>query len=258
LIQEQNMTLFRRLLLVVSIVVTGSLGLAAAAIAAGGGGGLPPGNYTFTDTGAFAAFGTPVAPNLAPQFIIAVDRTHSDFRPKSGPHQVFNATTVVIQISTKTINGFGCYTIPWSDFTVSKDMHSAQLHTTLTTPCGPPPPPGSGSVASSLPALARLPLAGGGGGGLPASIKLDIIWTGNGVIGTTFDKGSFQCAGYTLDRTLSGQSASVTGSGSVTAPSTGTLLPTSPADQGTGLRKTDTQMTVINVEQAACLNLQLI
>ncbi|MDQ6878965.1 MAG: hypothetical protein M3082_15005 [Candidatus Dormibacteraeota bacterium] len=251
------MTLFRRLFLVVSIVVTGSLGLAAAAIAAGGGGGLPPGNYTFKDTGAFAAFGVPVTPTGPPQFIIAVDRSHSDFRPKSGPHQVYDTTTVVIQISTAKINGFGCFTIPSSDFTVSANLQSASLHTTLTTPCGPPPPPGTGSVASSVPALHQ-PLAGGGGGGLPASIALDITWSGNGVIGTTSDKGTFNCAGYTLDRKLFGHSASVTGSGSVSAPTTGVLLPTSPADQGTGLRTTATYMNVTNVEQAACLPLQLI
>jgi hypothetical protein len=64
--------LFRRLFLVISIVVTGSLGMAAAAIAAGGGGGLPPGNYTFNYTFAFAQFGTPIPPNFAPQFVINV------------------------------------------------------------------------------------------------------------------------------------------------------------------------------------------
>jgi hypothetical protein len=70
--KERNVILFRRLFLVISIVVTGSLGMAAAAIAAGGGGGLPPGNYTFNNTCAFAQFGTPIPPNFAPQLVINV------------------------------------------------------------------------------------------------------------------------------------------------------------------------------------------
>src|SRR4029077_18404282 len=93
-------TLFRRIFLIVSIVVTGSLALAAAALAAGGGGGLGPGNYTFTHTLALAKFGPSVTGLGPPQYIVQVDRNHSDFRPISGPHVVTDATTVTIQIST--------------------------------------------------------------------------------------------------------------------------------------------------------------
>jgi hypothetical protein len=244
------MTLLRRLFLILSIVVTGSLALAAAAVAAGGGGGLGPGNYTFTQVSALAQFGTPVAPNVAPQFLISVARNHSDFRPTAGPHQVFNITTVTIQISTLAVSGFGCFTIPASNFTVSKDLQRAALHATLTTPCTGSAPPLAGVKAVS-------PLAGGGGGGgLPAAIRLDVTWTGDGVIGTTRDASTFQCAGYTLNRALIGSAASVTASGVVSAPSTGTLLSFSPADQGVSLSKTDTNMNITGVQMDACLNLQ--
>lgn len=243
------MNLFRRLFLIASIVVTGSLGMAAAAIASGGGGGLGPGNYTFADTSAFAQFGTPVAPNLAPQFVISVDRNRSDFRPSTGPHQVYNNTTVTIQISTLAISGFGCFNIPTSDFKVSSDLQSAALHTKLTTPCTGPAAPVAGANGVS-------PFAGGGGGGgLPASLRLDVTWTGDGVVGTTHDQNSFQCAGYTLNRNLDGRAASVTASGTVSSPSTGTLLSLSPADQGVSLRKTNTNMNITGIELNACFDL---
>jgi hypothetical protein len=235
LLQEQEMTLFIRLFLIGSIAVTGSLALAAAVTAAGGGGGLPPGNYTFTHTLALAQFGPSVSPNLAPQFVIQVDRNHSEFRPITGPHSVTDATTVTIQISTATINGSGCFTIPASDFTVSSDLQSAALHSTLTTPC-----------------------PSGGGGGLPDSIRLDVTWSGTGIVGITRDANSFDCAGGTINRVLFGRAAGVTASGAVSAPSTGTLLALSPADQGTDLRATNTHMNITGAQLASCAGLQVL
>ena len=237
--------MFRRIFLIVSIVVTGSLALAAAALASGGGGGLPPGNYTFTHTLALAQFG-PSVTNLGPQFMIQVDRNHSDFRPNSGPHVVTDATTVTIQISTATISSAGCFNIPASDFTVSSDLQSAALHTTLTTPCA------AATGAKGFAALA----GGGGGGGLPDSIRLDVTWTGNGIIGTTRDANTFQCAGSTTIRTLIGRAASVSAAGAISSPSTGTLLPMGPADQGTDLRDSVTHMTITAVQLDACTSLQ--
>jgi len=52
------MALSRRLGLVISILICGSLALAAAVAAAGGGGGLGPGSYSFVNTTAGAQFGT--------------------------------------------------------------------------------------------------------------------------------------------------------------------------------------------------------
>ncbi len=241
------MTLFRRLFLVISIVMTGSLALAAAAVAAGGGGGLTAGNYTFNDTSALAQFGAPVKPNLAPQFMISVDRNHSDFRPDSGPHVVTNTTTVSIQISTAAISGFGCFTIRASDFTTGTGLQSAELHTTLTTPC-------SFAVAKAAAAQQGFPLAGGGGG-LPASIRLDVVWTGNGVVGTTRDVTTSQCLGFTVNKLLNARSAAVTAVGSISAPSTGTLLPSSPADQGKSLQRSEVFMNITGAQKDACFGL---
>jgi hypothetical protein len=243
------MTLFRRLLLIVSIVVTGSLALSDAATAAGGGGGLGPGTYTFTHSLALAQFG-PSVTNLGPQFMIQVDRNHSDFRPNSGPHLVTDATTVTIQISTAALSGTGCFNIPASDFTVSSDLQHAALHTTLTTPC-------AGPVAAATGAKGFAALAGGGGGsGLPDSIRVDVTWSGNGVVGTTRDANNFQCAGSTTNRTLIGRAASVTASGAISSPSTGPLLPASPADQGTDLRDSITHMSISGAQLDACTSLQ--
>lgn len=76
------------------------------------------------------------------------------------------------------------------------------------------------------------------------------------MIGTTRDASTFQCAGYTLNRALIGSAASVTASGVVSAPSTGTLLSFSPADHGVSLSKTNTNMNITGVQMDACLNLQ--
>jgi hypothetical protein len=241
------MTLFKRLFLVLSIAVTGSLAMAAAAIAAGGGGGLGAGNYTFTDASALAQFGAPVTPNLAPQFIISVDRNHSDFRPSGGPHVVTHTTMVFIQISTTAINGFGCFKVPASDFTVGSTLQSAELHATLTNAC-------TFAEAKSGAAKAGIPLAGGGGG-LPASLRVDVVWTGTGVVGTTRDVATSQCLGFTINKLLNSHSAGVTAVGSVSSPSTGTLLPSSPADQGTSLQRSDVFMHITGAQKDACFGL---
>src|ERR1700674_1609427 len=130
------MTLLRRLVLIVSIVVSGSLALAVAATAAGSaggggkGGGLGPGEYTFTDTSASAIFGAPTAKGGTPQIVISVDRNVSSFQPDEGQDSVTKATTVTLQVNTPAITGFGCFTIEPSNFTVSKDLQKAALHTT--------------------------------------------------------------------------------------------------------------------------------
>ena len=176
---------------------------------------------------------------------ISVDR-RSDFRPYRSSSGLQQHHTVTIQISTLAISGFGCFNIPTSDFKVSSDLQSAALH--KHDPAHGPP---SGAGANGVSPFA----GGGGGGGLPASLRLDVTWTGDGVVGTTHDQNSFQCAGYTLNRNLDGRAASVTASGTVSSPSTGTLLSLSPADQGVSLRKTNTNMNITGIELNACFDL---
>ena len=228
----------RRLFFILSIVVTGSLGFAAAATAAGSPGGgkggpLGPGDYAFTDTFASATFGAPPAKGGLPQFFIKVDRNTSSFKPEEGQDSSTKDTTVSLQVATTAINGFGCFTINPSDFTVSKDLQRAALHTTLSTPCA---------------------AKGGTGGGLPDSIRLDITWAGNGVVATTRDKNSFTCAGYALDRNAVDTNAAITAAGAVSLKSV-SLWPQSAADSAT-LSSSDIRMHINGVEKDACLALQ--
>jgi hypothetical protein len=78
------MALIRKITLLVSVVVCGSLALAAAAIAAGGGGGLGPGEYTFVNTTAAAQFGVPDPLNQAPGFDVSVSRGLNSFQLENG------------------------------------------------------------------------------------------------------------------------------------------------------------------------------
>jgi hypothetical protein len=239
-----TMTLLRRLVLIVSIVVSGSLALALAATAAGtgagpvpggkGGGPLGPGQYTFTDTSASATFGAPTAKGGIPQFVISVNRNVSSFQPDEGQDSVTKGTTVTLQITTPAITGFGCFTIDPSNFTVSKDLQSAALHTTLSTPC-----PGKPS-----------------GSGLPASITLNVTWTGNGVVGNSRHTDNFDCAGYATSTNFVSHAAGNTASGSVTLQSVA-LLPRGPADAST-LSSSETRTHITGVEQLACLALQFV
>jgi hypothetical protein len=236
------MTLLRRLVLIVSIVVSGSLALALAATAAGtgagpvpggkGGGPLGPGQYTFTDTSASAIFGAPTNKGGIPQFVISVDRNVSSFHPDEGQDSVTKGTTVTLQITTPAITGFGCFTIDPSSFTVSKDLQTAALHTTLSTPC-----PGKPS-----------------GSGLPASIRLDIAWAGNGVVGNSRNSNNFECADYSTSTDFVAHAAGNKASGSVTLQSV-SLLPQGPADAST-LQSSETHTRISGVEQAACFALQ--
>ena len=235
------MTLLRRLVLIVSIVVSGSLALALAATAAGsagpvpggkGGGPLGPGHYTFTDTSASATFGAPTATGGIPQFLISVNRNVSSFQPDEGQGSVTKGTTVTLQITTPAITGFGCFTIDPSNFTVSKDLQSAALHTTLSTPCPGKP----------------------GGSGLPASITLDVTWAGNGVVGTSRNNNNFECVDYATSTNFVAHAAGNTASGSVTLPSVA-LLPQGPADAST-LSSSETRTHISGVEEPACFALQ--
>jgi hypothetical protein len=234
------MTLLRRLVLIVSIVVSGSLALALAATAAGGtgtgtggkGGPLGPGQYTFTDASASATFGAPTAKGGIPQFLISVNRNVSSFQPDEGQDSVTKGTTVTLQITTPAITGFGCFTIDPSNFSVSKDLQTAALHATLSTPC-----PGKPS-----------------GSGLPASIRLDVTWAGNGVVGTSRNTNNFECADYALSTNFVAHAAGNTASGSVTLQSV-SLWPQGPADAST-LQSSETRTHITGVEQAACFALQ--
>lgn len=74
----------RRLVLVISIVVSGSLALAAAVLAAGSGG-LPPGQTLFSEMSANASFGGKGGPPEASPFSSIRASTPSSLRTPPAP-----------------------------------------------------------------------------------------------------------------------------------------------------------------------------
>jgi hypothetical protein len=208
------MVLIRKIALVISIVFCGSLALAAAALAAGGGGGLGPGVYSFSSKNAYATFG-PGSPT-SQGFSVSVDRGLNSFRPKDpkGPRTVLNNTIVSLSLFDDAGNySYGCFIINPADFTVSSDLQTARVHTTLTAGeiC-----PGFGSPVTGKGAS---PLAGGGGGGtdLPLPISLDMTWTGMGVTSTGSDRSTYQCLAYNTQFNTAFSSSNANASGSMSA-----------------------------------------
>src|SRR5260370_14478744 len=124
---------FRRLAIVLSIVFCGSLVMAAAWFAVGG---LGPGKYTFHSSSANAFFGmgkkggTPSA-----SWSVSVNQGLNSFKPThpGGPRIVNDSTMVfVTEFDANGSGGFGCFIVPNGDFTVTRELQSAALHTTLT------------------------------------------------------------------------------------------------------------------------------
>jgi hypothetical protein len=207
------MPVLKRFALVVSIVFGGSLALAAAAIAAGGG--LAPGDYVFTSVSANAEFGLAKGgPSDQPSISVFVNRGLNSYEPEhpKGPSTVTNSTMVQLSIFTPTGGVGGCWVINPSDFTVSNDLRTAKLHTTLTADnvC-----PGLGAPVTGKSGAA--PIAAAGGGSIALPITLDVTWTGLGATSVERDRGTFRCLSYSADSTnvfhLSGATASATVSG---------------------------------------------
>ena len=210
------MVLLRKFALVVSIVFCGSLALAAAVVAAGGGGGLGPGVYSFSSKDASATFGTLKGGPPSEGFSVSVDRGFNSFRPKDpkGPRTVMNDTIVSLSLFDDAGNySYGCFIINPADFTVSKDLQTARVHTTLTASeiC-----PGFGAPVTGK---GVSPFAGGGGGGtdLPLPISLDITWTGMGVTSTGSDRSTYQCLAYNTQFNTAFSSSNGTASGTMSA-----------------------------------------
>jgi hypothetical protein len=203
------MSLIRRIALVVSIVFGGSLALAAAVVAAGGGGGgLDPGVYTFANKDASANFAN---------FSLDVNQGLNSFRPRDpkGPRTIMNSTIVNLSLFDDSGNAtFGCFMINPSDFTISTDLQTARVHTTLTADevC-----PGFGAPVTGQ--SGKSPFAAGGGGGtdLPLPINLDVTWTGLGVTSSGTDRNTFKCLGYDTVFTSSFHSSDANASGTVSA-----------------------------------------
>ena len=119
------------------------------------------------------------------------------------------STTVFLVVFTPTSSDSGCYVLTNpTDFTINKNLQSAALHTTLTSAelCpGYASPVGKGGA----------PGVDGGGAGLPASIRVDVTWSGLGVVATSHDKSSFQCLQYNLDGTFTMRTSNASATGTI-------------------------------------------
>lgn len=229
----------RRLVLVFSIVVTGSLALAAAAYAAGGGFG--PGKYSFSGTSANATFGGGKGGPPTPSVSVYVNQGYNSFQPMhpKGPRIVSYSTMVQFMEFDPTTGtgGFGCFVVPAGDFSVSKDLQSATLNATLTADetC-----PGFGTPVAGNPNAAGY-AGGGGGGGLNLPITVNVTWTGGGVVSTSQDRSSFQCLAFSEDGTDTFKDS--TGSASGTTSALSGLLTTDFADVSSSVSSLDVKGT---------------
>jgi hypothetical protein len=242
---EGQMILLKKLALVVSVVFGASLVLAAAVVAATGGD-LGPGSYSFTSKEAGATFGTPKGgPSSQQGFSVIVDRGLNSFRPKDpkAPRTVLNTSIVSLVIFDDAGDAtFGCFIINPSDFTVSNDLQSAKLHTTLTADqvC-----PGYGSPVTGT--KGAPPFGGpGGGAALPLPISLDFSWTGAGVAVTGTDRSTTQCLDYSTQFNSSYQSSSASASGTISAIAGSFNTPNA------GVTSSDIKATIKGTPKPAC------
>jgi hypothetical protein len=201
----------RRLVLVFSIVVCGSLALATAAFGAGGG--FVPGQTIFSETNANAFFGG--AKGGPPQgFYVYVNQGLNSFEPEDGVTTITRGTMVQLTVFSGSAVGGACYTIPESDFVVSRNLQSATLSTTLTDAnmCK-----GKGSPAIGGAAVA--PLATNGVMPptltLPPSIRLNVTWTGNGVTGVQRTQTTSTCLDYSTESSRTSRAATSTAAGTI-------------------------------------------
>lgn len=206
------MTRLRRFAVAVSLVFGSSFVFAAVGIAAGGF--LDPGDYVFTNVSASASVG--MAKGDPPDQVgvdIFVNRGLNSFRPAhhKGPGTVTRSTMVQLSIFDSTGGAFGCFVVPPADFTVSSNLQSASLHTTLTVDnvC-----PGVGEPVTGKPDAAAGP---GEGGGLPLPITVNVTWTGLGATGTGRDHGTFQCLNYSTQQSNVSRGSIATATGTLSA-----------------------------------------
>lgn len=203
---------FRRLSLAFSIVLCGSLALAAAAIAAGGG--LGPGNYTFTSRSADAFFGMGAKGGPpGPSWSVSVNQGFNSFQPThpGGPRQVMRNTMVyVTEFDALGNGGFGCFVVPDSAFTVSRDLSTASLHATLTGDevCPGYGTPVDGGGKGSV-------YAGGDGGSIALPLQVDVMWSAKSAVTSYKDTFTLRCLSYGADGTSSNQYVDAGASGTI-------------------------------------------
>jgi len=178
------MTMIRRLLPVAAAALC-SITLAGTALAQGFG--PPPGRSQVSDTNAFADLADSTRSIHANP---SVDRGMQTFKAKqsAGPPVVMGPATM-LNLGVDVPNGFafGCWIIPDAAFTVSGDLSSASLNTTVTpgvSECPGPPLSAATGARPGLEALSLQPLGGGppGSFGFIGPVQISVTWTSLGAV----------------------------------------------------------------------------
>ena len=235
-------SLLGRFALVMSIAICGSLALATA-VGAAGGGKLVPGEYVFTSISASATQGTgkPGAPSTQ-GVNVYVNRGLNSYQPEDGAGTVTNSTMVNVVTFSPTGGAYGCFVIDPSEFTVSRDLQSASLHTTLTAAnaC-----PGVGAPVTGKTDVAPKP---SGGGGLPLPMTIDLTWKGFGVTSTSRDRSTFECLDYSTQSTLVARSAGAAATGTVS------IVSGPFKSDAAGVTSTDSRLAISGTPNPACFS----
>ena len=182
----------------------------------GAGRGLPAaGNYVFTRSEADASLFS--SDPSAPQGFISASANTNTSNPLGGPSTSSNEIDVLLFLNSPTVNGFGCFVVSSSDLTISTDLSSANLHTTLT---------------------ADTPACNGGSNSLtPLPLTVDVAWVGTGPIATTRDDSQLACGGY---HTETSALQTVNNGGTATVSISGPISGLTGATSGTGTTSSST------------------
>lgn len=230
----------RRFAIVSSIVVSAFLALAVAAVAASGFG---PGHYSFNSHSANAFFGMGKKGGPpAPSWSVSVNQGLNSFKPtEPGGRRIVNDSTMVFvtEFDAQGHGGYGCFIVPESDFSVSRDLQTASLHTVLTPAesC-----PGYGTPVGGSKDI----VFAGGNGGLVLPITVDVNWTADGAVTTVKQSFSLECLDYHQDGSSTNHSTNADASGSISA------LSGSFAGEIANMDSADGQLDIHGVPQSAC------
>lgn len=176
-----------------------SIVLAGGALAQGFG--PPPGHSQSSDTNAFAdLFDSTGSIHANP----SVDRGTQTFKAKqaSGPPVVTGPATMLnLEVDVPNGFAFGCWILPDAALTVSRDLLSATLTTTVTpgvNECPGPPLSSATGARPGLEALSLQPLQEGppGSFGFIGPVQISVTWTSLGAVVKSRFTNNASCAGF--------------------------------------------------------------
>jgi hypothetical protein len=190
---EGKMVVFRRVALIVSIVLCGLLAVAGTSIASGGPGGGPPPAGNYQTTTLRASF----QPSAKGPFASAVvTRTSHVSRPLGGPFTSSTETDLILSVFSDTLNVSGCFILGSpQDFTIN-GAQTAALNTT---------------VSNATPTCAPAYLVP------PVPITLNVTWSGATATATSHDNKLFSCVTYSSETQTTDVSSNSNGVAIVTS-----------------------------------------